>query len=51
MKVDRSFSRQPPKGTHALQLIIYGTLRGKHLKGDSGDRVRMKTNKGLYLNT
>ena len=37
--MERSFSRHPPRGTHAPQSIIYGTPRGEHLKGDSADRV------------
>jgi len=30
---------QPPWDTHAPLLKIYGTPRGKHLKGDSADMV------------
>ena len=37
--MERSFSRHPPRGTHAPQSIIYGNPRGKHLKGDSEDMV------------
>ena len=39
MKVESSFSRYPPRGTHVPQSIIYGTPRGKHLKVDSADMV------------
>ncbi len=40
--MERSFSRHPPRGTHAPQSIIYGTPRGKHLKGDNADMVGFK---------
>ena len=44
MKVERSFSRHSPRGTHAPQSIIYGTPRGEHLKGDFSVEVEIKGN-------
>ena len=43
--MERSFSRHPPRGTHAPQSIIYGTPRGKFLKADSTCMVGLEDNK------
>ena len=44
MKVVRSFSRHPPRGTHAPQSIIYGTPNGEHTESNSANRVKFESN-------
>ena len=37
--MERSFSNNAPRDTHAPQSIIYGNSRGKHPEADSVDMV------------
>ena len=48
MKVVRSFSRQPPRGTIVTESIIYGTPTSKHSECDSVDRVDFEVNERAF---